>query len=305
MLNLRVVILTYNGRQWIEPCLGSVLAAGVAPGDILVVDNASADGTAAMVREQFPAVQLVQNAKNLGFAGGCNVGIRLALQAGAEFVMLLNQDTRVEPDCFAKLEEAVTGEEPAGVFAPLQLTYDGSSIDPAMRKGLLVERGEYIDDLWRGQAKPTYLLDGAYGGALLLHRHVFEVVGLFDECFFLYGEDEDLCRRIRLSGFSIRLVPAALVRHWHTGVQVEAEGCQRENPHMRRATLLLALKDPQRTWASRCAYVAKVFLADLVHGLARLDVPAVRQTGQDISWFAANYSRIKTSRVADHGRRAR
>lgn len=297
-MNVFIIILTYNGRRWIEECLKSVLASGIHSQRVLVVDNASTDGTPEMVRQQFPRVRLIQNEMNLGFAAGNNIGIKLALDEGAEYVMLLNQDTTVAIDCFARLEE-VAKEKPFGVFAPLQLRYDGSGIDPGMRKGMLVESGEFIDDLWRGQRRKTYPLKEVYGGAVLFHRTVFEAVGLFDECFFLYGEDGDLCRRIRRTGFRFSLVPDALVYHWHTLVQLENEGKEKTNPHARRAVLLLALKDIQRTWAGRCLYVVKELSSKGLHALLRLDFSAVLGCVEDGAWLFLGLRRIKRSRDFD------
>lgn len=297
-LNVVVVVLTYNGRQWVEKCLESVLASGFNGQRVLVVDNASTDGTPERVRQQFPQVRLMQNDRNLGFAAGNNVGIKLALGEGAEYVMLLNQDTTVATDCFTRLEEAVK-ENPPGVFAPLQLRYDGNGLDPGMRKGLLVESGEFIDDLWRGQRRKTYPLKEAYGGAVLFHRTVFEAVGLFDECYFLYGEDEDLCRRIRWAGFQFNLVPGALVYHWHTLAQLESSGGNAPSPHARRSGYLLALKDIQRTWVSRCLYVAKTLAGQCVRGLARFDGAAISNTLQDAVWLALRLHRIKCARDRD------
>ena len=297
-VNVFVIILTYNGRRWIEECLKSVLASGLNGQRVLVVDNASTDGTPEMVRQQFPQVRLRQNDRNLGFAAGNNVGIKLALDEGAEYVMLLNQDTTVATDCFVRLEEAAK-ESPFGVFAPLQLRYDGSGIDPGMRKGMLIESGEFIDDLWRGQRRKTYPLKEAYGGAVLFHRTVFEAVGLFDECFFLYGEDEDLCRRIRRAGFRFNLVPGALVCHWHTLVQLENQGMEKTNPHARRAVLLLALKDIQRAWVSRCLYVVKELSSKSLHALLRLDFPSLFGCVEDGAWLFLNLRHIKRSRDFD------
>lgn len=300
-LDMVVVVLTYNGLQWIEKCLASVLASGFNGQRVLVVDNASTDGTPEKVRQQFPQVRLRQNDRNLGFAAGNNVGIKLALDEGAEYVMLLNQDTTVAPDCFSRLEEAAKGNPP-GVFAPLQLRYDGSGLDPGMRRGLLVESGEFIDDLWRGQRRKTYPLKEAYGGAVLFHRTVFEAVGLFDECYFLYGEDEDLCRRIRWAGFQFSLVPGALVYHWHTLAQMESSGGNVPSPHARRSVYLLALKDIQRSWMSRCLYVAKTLAGQCVRGLARFDGTAVGNALQDAAWLALRLQGIKCAR--DHDKTA-
>ena len=295
---MTVIILTYNGEQWITACLQSLARTDIPAEDILVVDNASSDRTVELVRQSFPGVQVLTSPRNVGFGAGCNLGIKRALASDKEFIFLLNQDTTVAPDCFLRLAEAVQ-PDPVGIFAPLQLRYDGSGIDPGMRKGLLIEAGEFIDDLWHGRRKLTYFMKEAYGGAVLFHRRVFEVVGIFDECYFLYGEDEDLCRRIRRAGFSFRLVPQAIVYHWHTLEQIEKQGRQRQNPHVRRSSLLLALKDTERTWTSRCLYVLKTQISQCVNGLARFEGAEAWNALRDLGWLARNLGRIKESRDAD------
>lgn len=297
-VNVSIIILTYNSHRWIAKCLRSILDAGVEGRRVLVVDNASTDGTVQTVRQDFSMVQLKINDKNLGFAGGNNIGIRRGLDDGADYVMILNPDTTVAPDCFARLEEAAK-EEPMSVLAPLQLRYDGSGIDPGMRKGLLAESGEFVDDLYRGQRRKTYPLKEAYFGAVLFPRRVFETVGLLDECFFAYGEDEDLSRRICWAGFPIRLVPDAIVYHWHGFVQLEKRNESEAYPYIRRSRYLLALKDIQRTLISRCLYVLKELSSKAVHALVRLDFVTLFRCVEDAAWLLANLRRIKKSRDFD------
>lgn len=101
-----VVIVSWNGRRLLAACLDSLRRQTVRPAAIVVVDNGSTDGTPDIVRHQYPEVQLIENGHNLGFAAGSNVGLRHALAAGAEFVVLLNQDTEVEPRWLEELLKA-------------------------------------------------------------------------------------------------------------------------------------------------------------------------------------------------------
>jgi len=298
-LNASVVVLTYNGRRWVEACLDSVLKAGVDARAVFVVDNASADGTPDLVRTAFPGVRLIAAQRNLGFAAGCNVGIRAALEAGFDSVALLNQDTRVAPDCFLRLDEAAQAESKAGIFAPLQFTYDGAGIDPSQRQGILAGIGDFLDDLWHGRLKSAYPADAVYGGAVLVHRSVFERIGLFDETFFLYGEDEDFCRRARRSAVPIWLVPHAHVFHWHTIVQGDREQDPAIAAHVRRARLVLALKDPDRAWAGRCLYAARALAASALSALARMEPGRAAASIRDACWLLRRVAAIKKSRDRD------
>lgn len=206
LVDIAIVILTYQGEPWIEACLRSLLAAGIQPEQMVVIDNASTDATCPIVRAHV-GVRLIRNHTNLGFAAGNNIALRHLLGTEVRYLMLLNQDVLAEPDCFTRLHEFASLQEP-GLFAPIQLTYDGIGLDPSMRDGILSQTHAFIDDLWNGKLAGGYRIRVAYGGALLIHRTVLEKVGLFDECYFLYGEDEDLCRRAVRAGFPIWLVPA-------------------------------------------------------------------------------------------------
>lgn len=294
LADIAVIILTYQGKPWIEACLLSLFAAGIRAEQITVVDNASTDTTCAIVQAQ-RGVQLVRTNKNLGFAAGNNIALRRLLATDVRYLMLLNQDVRVEPDCFTHLHEFASRREP-GLFAPIQLTYDGAGLDPSMREGILSQTQAFMDDLWNGKLAEGYKIPVAYGGALLIHRSVFEKVGLFDECYFLYGEDEDLCRRAVRAGFSIWLVPRARVYHWHTLVQTERNPGFEQAAYMRRARIIHALKNPDRSWSSRLASTALALTADALHGVVRGDLPAMSRAIQDGHWILRNAIRIKRSR---------
>ena len=298
-LNGSVVVLTYNGRLWINPCLRSIIKAGINEDKLFVIDNASTDGTTDIIRLDFPNIRLIVNSYNLGFGSGNNIGIQAALELGSEFIMLLNQDTRIAPDCIIHLHQAVEDRGKEGLFVPLQLTYDGARIDPSMRKGLLSEVGSFVDDLWRGGLQPTYELPAAYGGALLFHRSIFERVGLFDECFFLYGEDEDLCRRIKRAGIPIWLVPQAHVYHWHTIMQGKGEKNPSINHLVRRSRIILELKDIERTWSRSYMSVMHTLFNQSLHAIALLEWQRFRNSVDDIAWLFRNIQRIKRSREHD------
>lgn len=208
-MNLAVaaVVLSWNGREDTLACLRSLAGEGA---DVIVVDNASADGTA----EAVSGVHLIRNERNLGYAGGMNVGIRAALERNADAVLLLNNDVEVEPGAVATLAAHAAG---AGAVCPLitfahdpeTVWYAGARFDP--RRGY---NGRH-----RGFGEPAARFteivetDRACGAAMLIPRTAVETVGLLDESLFAYQEDTDWSLRARKAGLSIRVVPAARVRH--------------------------------------------------------------------------------------------
>jgi GT2 family glycosyltransferase len=195
--------------------------------DIIVVDNASGDGTAEMVRGEFPNVSLIANDTNLGFAAGNNQGIRVGR---APFVLLLNPDTEVRPGALNALLEAFADEPNAGALAAQLLLPDGtvqrscrSFPEPAALffDALGLSRlfpgsptlGRYRMTYWDHNTRRE--VDQPMASALALRRAALDAVGLFDEEFPLYFNDVDLCYRLRQNGWRIVFEPQAQVTHHH------------------------------------------------------------------------------------------
>ena len=227
----------------------------------IVVDNASADGTAPTVAVQFPEVTLVVNPENTGFTGGNQTGVRVAIQQDADFLFLLNPDTTVEPALLEKLLATWQATPGLGAIGPVMLYYDqpetiwsaGGSMDG---RGQVAQRRQ-------GEPLPKSLdfepCDYVSGCGLLFSRGVFEQVGFFDERFFLYYEESDLCRRIRDAGYVVGTALSA--RLWHKVSRSTGKDSpltlyyMRRNQllylkkHGTRAGLLAALADSLRLWA--------------------------------------------------------
>jgi GT2 family glycosyltransferase len=203
-VSVTAVVLSWNGREDTLACLASLEAEPVTP---LVVDNGSSDGSVEAVRER--GVEVVENGRNLGFAGGMNVGIRLALERGAAHVLTLNNDVEVEPGFLAPLLAAGDVACPQILFGDGRTVwYAGARWDP--RAGYHGRNTGYGVPPVAGS---PYETDRACGGALLASREAWERVGLFDESLFAYAEDTDWSLRARALGYRIRVVPASVVRH--------------------------------------------------------------------------------------------
>ncbi|MBI3540514.1 MAG: glycosyltransferase family 2 protein [Candidatus Eisenbacteria bacterium] len=219
MKRLAVVILNWNGLADTRAALAS-LARCTAPAgwsvQRMVVDNGSTDGSAEALRREFPDVDVVALGENRRFAGGNNRGLGRALAAGADAIMLLNNDTEADPALLARLVEAME-RAPRSAVAPLidffaprdRIWYAGARLVPAL--GLAQHRG--LRDVDRGQHRdvaPTGYLTGC---CMLAPRAAWEEVGLLDERFFLYAEDSDWSLRARAAGWTLLFVPQAKL--WH------------------------------------------------------------------------------------------
>lgn len=227
------IVLTWNGRPWIQRCLESLSGTKYPALSIHVVDNGSRDGTPDEIAARFPHVRLTRQRRNLGFAAGNNVGIRAALRAGAGYVALINQDTWVEPGWLAPLVEVAEADPSVGIASPAQLAYDGDDYDLNFESALRGRPG--------GQVIEVPAIPGA---ALLVRRRVFEEVGLFDPIYFAYFEENDFCRRARVRGWRTVVVPAGRIHHWHRLLH-PSEMPLRIQILSLRNQFVFALKDPE------------------------------------------------------------
>jgi N-acetylglucosaminyl-diphospho-decaprenol L-rhamnosyltransferase len=224
--NLSIVILNYNTREHLRACLDSL--GRPAETEVVVVDNASTDGSADMVAAEFPWVTLIRAPRNGGYAYGNNLALR---RCQGEMVLLLNPDTRLPPGALDRLVQKLRQHPEAGIVGPKLLRPDGS-MHLACRRSfptppIAFYRLSGLSRLFPrsrrfGQYNLTYAdpdqameVDAVCGACLLIRRVVIDRIGLLDERFFMYGEDLDWCLRARQAGWAVRYEPDVVVRHQH------------------------------------------------------------------------------------------
>lgn len=210
-----VVILNWNLKEDTIACVDSVLASAYRHLRVVVVDNASQDGSASAFADRFgEAIDLIVNDENLGFARGINVGIRHALAQGTDWVLLLNNDTIIAPDMVERLMAVADGRPDAGILAPVIFYYDQPErvwrIGDRHHRWLPIPLEVPAREL---KTRETLPVDFVTGCGMLIRRQVFSTIGLFDPKYFMYYEDADFCWRAAKAGFAILCVPAA--RMWH------------------------------------------------------------------------------------------
>lgn len=211
------VIVNWNGGTLLDRCLDSVVAADVRPDLVVLVDNGSKDGAVdrAELRDDIP-VRAVRNDENRGFAVACNQGMDVALDVGAEFVFLFNNDALLRADALDRLVSAADRHPAAGLFAGKILLADGARIwcagvDIGFFPNLQRLRGFMEDD--RGQYDSEHSVAALTGCGLLIRRSLLEKVGCFDPDYFVYVEDIDLSTRARKAGMGCVYVPDAVMLH--------------------------------------------------------------------------------------------
>jgi GT2 family glycosyltransferase len=213
-----VVIVNWNGRHLLDRCLASVLEQRPAPDRVIVVDNGSADGSLAHLRDRWPQVVPLDAGRNLGFSGGNNLGIRDALAAGADFVLLLNNDAQLLPGSLAGLLAALEGAGMAAWAAAPKILYRknpdiiwSAGGRFAWWRGLSMDRG--WDERDRGQYDTPELVEFANACCLLVRGQTFREVGLLDDGYFMYFEDSELAARAGRTGARVAFQPTARVLH--------------------------------------------------------------------------------------------
>jgi GT2 family glycosyltransferase len=216
-----IVIPAWNGLRYLAACLDALLAQAVtgstAEVEIIVVDNASTDGSADLIADHYPDVRLIRNRDNLGFAGACNVGLEAAR---SQVLVLLNQDTRVYPGWLEALCRAL--QEPrVGVVGCKSLYADGETIQHAggrIEWPLGMARHDGAGERDVGQWDVPRRAEYVTGAAMAFRSDVLEAVGLLDEGFWPgYYEDADFCYRVREAGHEVWYVPDAVLVHAETG----------------------------------------------------------------------------------------
>lgn len=214
MTSIAIVIVTFQGRDLIGPLLQSALESAPSA-TVIVVDNASTDGTPEVIRDNFPDVVLIQLENNLGFGVGNNVGIAYALRAGCTYIYLVNQDGIIPPDSINALCDFMEGHLEFGVATPVHCSPDLTRLDQKSFTGYLGPYGHtYLSDAALGRPLSAfYRIRGINAAAWFVRASVFEKVGGFDPIFFMYGEDDDLIARFEYHEVAFALVPSARFIH--------------------------------------------------------------------------------------------
>jgi N-acetylglucosaminyl-diphospho-decaprenol L-rhamnosyltransferase len=233
-MDLTIITVSYNTCDLLADCLQSVVTAlerSGLEGDVWVVDNASADGSADMVRQQFPAVHLIAHDENLGFGAGNNLALRamgFGDQVTPRHVLFLNPDTRVTDDALGAMVRFLDSTPGAGAAGAQLVHGDGSFQHSAFHFPGLTQifldffpvhhrladspvNGRYSRRLY--EAGRPFPVDHPLGAALMVRGETLARVGSFDERFFMYCEEIDLCRRIKAAGWEVYCVPQAQIVH--------------------------------------------------------------------------------------------
>ena len=203
--DISAIIVSYNVVDLLGKCLDSILSQSDIKQEAIVVDNASSDHTPEIIARDFSGVKLIANKENLGFARANNVGLRVST---GKYIHFLNPDTEVHPGAFSTILEFMEGHPKVGIAGTRIVNPDGSP-QPSVEKRYPGQR-HAREELKGLQGDIAWVV----GASIIARRSVAEELGGFDDLFFLYAEEIDLCLRARKKGWLIDYIPDAIVMHW-------------------------------------------------------------------------------------------
>ena len=215
--NVYIIVLNWNGKDDTIECVESLQKINYDNYRIIVVDNGSEDDSVFEIKRLFPGVKIIENKKNLGFAGGNNVGMKYAVENKADYVLLINNDTTVDEDFLTELIEVGESDEKNGLLGskiyfhsePNRIWFAGGKVNRLRNKGTHLG----LDEIDSGQYDKISEVDYLTGCCLLIKREVIEKIGVLAEDYFLYYEDTDFSARAKNVSYKIMYVPRSKIYH--------------------------------------------------------------------------------------------
>ncbi|HEX9094052.1 MAG TPA: glycosyltransferase family 2 protein [Coriobacteriia bacterium] len=292
-MDLSIVIVSWNVATLLAACLDSIRTSldGVDL-EIVVVDNASSDGSTGLLRDVYPAVRLIANTTNVGFAAAVNQGAR---ECRGRYLWLLNPDTEITKDSYARLRGALEADPSAGIAGPRLVDRHGKAamgaggrfpgagaiLNTSLFTYRLLPRARWARGMWLSRDESvTRRIDWVSGAAMLVRRDAFDALGGLDQRFFLLCEDMDFCRRALDAGWTTWYVPETTVLH-HEGASMEQQ--DDDSLLARQASLVSYLEARHRpavaAWLSaplRVSYLVRMVVAGLRYAASRSDVDRKR-----------------------------
>lgn len=271
-MELSTIVVTWNCRPFVSKCLRSITTQLPGNSELIVVDNASSDGTSDAVRVQFPGAKVIDNAQNVGFARGNNLGIVVST---GKYLCLINPDVVVGPDCINRMLEFMAQHPNVGILAPKILGADGKAQRSCMRtptlwnqlcRALALDRLTKTSRLFGGYLMADFRhdhlrdVDIANGCFWMVRRAAVEEIGMLDAAFWMYGEDLDWCQRYRRAGWRVVFFPSAEALHF-------GGGSSQHIPLLCRIEMLRADLQYWRKYhsvLSSCVYLAILYLGQAV-----------------------------------------
>jgi len=265
-LNIWIVIVTYNAQKWIHNCLASIVQSTIKS-NVIIVDNYSTDNTLGILKEKYSETKIIANNKNEGFGVGNNIGISYALKNGADYIVLLNQDAKLNIDTLECLYKYAQQYPDYGILAPMFYSYDGSKLDAYLLKWVFSYNLELASDIFFKREKDIYDVNLVPAALWFIRRNALEEAGGFDPLFFMYGEDDDLWRRFKIRGWKTGFFPKTCVFH-HT---LENNYTIKKRIWHGYAANIISLKNQERSYFKNVFFLVKKYFRSSLNAIVDWD----------------------------------
>lgn len=294
------IIVTHNGSETVFECLQSLQKSMLIP-NIIVVENASTDDTPEII-QKFKNLVFLPQEKNIGFGQANNIGMKYALDHGADYVFLLNQDACVREDTLDTLVNFASENPQYGILSPIHLNGEGSAIDTKLVSYLNSGECNFLSDLFFSRTIVCYDVSFVNAAAWLISTDCVGKVGGFDDLFFMYGEDDDYCDRVLKFGYKIGIMPGSLIYHHRTGMRPKMTAWENiiQQAGYQASLIIAVIKK------SRRPFLQTVILWRIDHHAAKLKLLFKGHFGDFLVLFLAG-TRILVSllRIYDHKKRSK
>lgn len=238
-----IVIPFYNGDEYIDTCLKSLGSGSCAGTEKIIVNNSDTTTDIRRIAAAYEKVTVVDVEPGIGFGRACNEGAKIATQRGAEYIICLNQDTVAHGDLVSELIRPFEESAKLVITAPVSYDYDFLSIEKTFIERCLPLCPDLLYDALNYQVKALYTLNYVSGACFAIRTDFIKKCGLLDPIYFMYFEDDDLCRRIRYLNYDIAVIPGAKVAHFHSYQNGTDEYKSRREKWFRYSRAVYLMKD--------------------------------------------------------------
>jgi GT2 family glycosyltransferase len=241
-MRVAIIIPFYNGDEYIEKCLDSIQANDNSNVSIYIINNSDRATKVHSYLQRYKMLRIIDTKPRIGFSGANNIGANIAIAEGAEIIVSLNQDTILAKNCLEKLLLPLLSNQQIAIVAPITHRYDFKCIDERFIKYYLSQCPELFCDALSGSIKDLYLVEKVSGACLAIRTETIRDYGYFDPLYFMYSEDDDLCRRIRYGKGCICIAPSAKVAHLHSNRMENCDHVDKRYSWQRHSRAIYELK---------------------------------------------------------------
>lgn len=274
-----VIVVTYNGEEWIEYCFNSLILSDI-PIDIICIDNNSSDNSSSIIRGKFSSVELIESKENLGFGKANNIGLEKCISQNYDYAFLLNQDARVEPNTISQLIKIQKTNKEYGIISPIHRSFDNLKLDYNFSLYLRSSNTKDItsDYILNNQIKKIHETNFVNAAIWLISKKCLQKVKYFNPIFPHYGEDDEFIFRAKNLGFKVGIAPSILGNHARYKVSNIRKN-EDFNSALNREYIKLLLQYTQYKSKKykKIFYFFRIFLINIITDVIMFDVLSLKK----------------------------